>query len=158
MDAGDLELQLLVADRPRRRRPLLCDVVGVRGDLAAVLGEHPADRLDPETVPVLVDVGDYLFGWRSSSAPKKAAADLRISFARRSSFTSRSSSLMLRPLVGREPGPVTGVGLGSAHPDPQRLVVEPSLAEIDSIAFHCDGYSCWCSSTIRTARSRTSAG
>jgi hypothetical protein len=33
-----------------------------------------------------------------------------------------------------------------------------SFAEIDSIAFHCDGYSPWCSNTIRTARSRTSGG
>jgi hypothetical protein len=33
-----------------------------------------------------------------------------------------------------------------------------SFAEIDSIAFHCDGYSPWCSNTIRTARSRTSSG
>jgi hypothetical protein len=33
-----------------------------------------------------------------------------------------------------------------------------SLAEMDSIAFHCDGYSCSCSTTIRTARSRTSGG
>ena len=31
-------------------------------------------------------------------------------------------------------------------------------AEIDSIAFRCDGYSPWCSNTIRTARSRTSGG
>ena len=52
VDPGDLGLQLLVADRPRRRRPLLGHPVGVRGDLAAVLGEHPADRLDPEAVPV----------------------------------------------------------------------------------------------------------
>ena len=33
-----------------------------------------------------------------------------------------------------------------------------SFAEIDWIAFHCEGYSSWCSKTIRTARSRNSAG
>ena len=33
-----------------------------------------------------------------------------------------------------------------------------SSAEIDSIAFHCDGHSSRCSSTFRTARSRTSSG
>ena len=85
---------VLVARLAGRRRPLLVGVVGVRGDLAAVLGQHPADRLDPEPVPVSVDEGDYLCDWRSSSAPKKCAAALRISFARRSSFTSRSSSFI----------------------------------------------------------------
>ncbi len=35
---------------------------------------------------------DHRLGRRSSSAPKKAAADLRISLARRSSAFSRSSS------------------------------------------------------------------
>ena len=95
VDPGDLDLQLFVADGPGRRRALLGHPVGVRGDLAAVLGEHPADRLDPEAIPVSVDVGDYLGCRRSSSAPKKAAADFRISLARRSSLTSRSSSLIL---------------------------------------------------------------
>jgi len=49
-----------------------------------------ADRLDPEPVPVGVDEGDHMLGRRSSSAPKKAAADFRISLARRSSRFSRS--------------------------------------------------------------------
>ena len=68
-------------------------VVGARGDRHVVLGEHPADRLDPETVPVGVDVGDDQRSLRSSSAAaKNADAVLRISFARRSSAFSRSSS------------------------------------------------------------------
>lgn len=34
-------------------------VVGLRGDLHAVFGQHGADRLDPETVPVGVDVAEF---------------------------------------------------------------------------------------------------
>jgi hypothetical protein len=50
IDLDDLSFQLLVAHRPCRRRRGLGGVGGGRGDLAAVLGEHPADRLDPEPV------------------------------------------------------------------------------------------------------------
>ncbi len=50
-------------------------VVGGRGDRQLL-----ADRLDPETLLVSVDVGDHLRVRRSSSAPKKAAALFRISF------------------------------------------------------------------------------
>ena len=114
--------------RPGRRRPLLMGVVGVRGDLAAVLGEHPADRLDPETPPVSVDEGDYLCDWRSSSAPKKVAAAFKISFARRSSLILTLELLDLGPLVGGQPGPVAGVGLGPAHPLAQRLVIHAAAS------------------------------
>ena len=69
--AGDLFLQLLVTDEATRGQALLGHEVGVRGDLQAMLAEHPADRLDPETVAELVDELDYLGCWRSSSAPKK---------------------------------------------------------------------------------------
>ena len=59
--------------RSRRRhgRRDLGRVVRRRGEL-----QRPADRLDPEPVAMRVDVGDYFLGWRSSSAPKKAAAAL----------------------------------------------------------------------------------
>jgi hypothetical protein len=97
VDPGDLDLQLLVPQRSGRRGPLLRHPVRVRGDLATVLGEHPADRLDPEAASVSVDVGDYFRCWRSSSAPKKVAADLSISLARRSSVTL----VVLRPPVQR---------------------------------------------------------
>src|SRR5699024_9739408 len=43
-------------------------------------------------VLVRLDERDYLLCWRSSSAPKKEAARLRISFARRSSRFSCSSA------------------------------------------------------------------
>ena len=91
MHPGDLAFEVLIADRSRRRPPLPVRPVSVRGDLAAVLGQHRADRLDPETCPV---EGHYLLDWRSSSAPKKADAAFKISFARRSSRFSRSSSLI----------------------------------------------------------------
>ena len=54
----------------------LCGVVAGRGDL-----QHTTDRLDPEAVPMSVHVADYLCERRSSSAPKKAAAVFKISFA-----------------------------------------------------------------------------
>ena len=89
VDAGDLDLQLLVTDRPAGRWPGAGRVVGGWGDL-----QDLADRLDPEDVTVSVDVARHRFAGRSSSAAKKAEADLRISLARRSSRFSRSSSLM----------------------------------------------------------------
>jgi len=73
VDPGDLGLQLGVAERTRRWWTLAVLVVAGGGDR-----QHPADRLDPVTVLVAVDVGDHLVGRRSSSAAKKAAADFRI--------------------------------------------------------------------------------
>jgi hypothetical protein len=60
-------------------------------DLAAVLAQHTADRLDPETASTLVDERDYLASRRSSFGAKRADAPLRISFARRSSAFALSS-------------------------------------------------------------------
>src|SRR6185503_280404 len=73
----------------RARQP---SVVGLRGDRHTVLGEHGADRLDPKTVPVGVDVAELYLSRRSSSAwAKNADAVFRISFARRSSaFSARN--------------------------------------------------------------------
>ena len=121
-------------------------------------GLHPADRLDPEPVPVGIDEGDHLVGRRSSSAPKKAAADFRISLARRSSRFSRSSVFSRSPssLVSptREPSST------SARRTQLRSVSceMPNLAAIEQIAAHCEGCSPWCSNTMRTARSRNSRG
>ena len=82
-----------------------------------------------------------------------------ISLARRSSRFSRSRSFsrarssIVSP--GRRPastsapaGPTPAVSRGWYR----------AFSAIDSIAFHCDGYSCACSKTIRTACSRSSAG
>ena len=64
-------------------------VVGGGGDLAVVVGEDPADRLDAaEAVLVLVDERYERVCGRSSSAAKKDAAAFRMSFARFSSAFS----------------------------------------------------------------------
>ena len=90
--SGYLRLELLVADQSRRGRASLRGVVGARRDLGPRSGEDPADRLDAELLAMLVDVVDQRVEGRSSSAAKKAEADFRIAFARRSSRTSRSNS------------------------------------------------------------------
>src|SRR5258706_4019713 len=86
-DLQDLGLQALIAPRPRRRRPLERRVIAARGDL-----QHLADRPDPEHLPVHPDKRDYLGKRGSSSRAKKPAAAFKISFARRTSRSSRSSS------------------------------------------------------------------
>src|SRR5690606_21358082 len=64
--------------------------VSRRGNL-----QYFADRLDPVSIPMLIDIGVYDFSLRSSSAwAKKALAVRRMSLARRSSRFSRSNSLM----------------------------------------------------------------
>src|SRR5688500_18798331 len=92
MHAPDRDQQLAVANRPGTRWPLQRGLVGLRGELAAVLGEHQADRLDPEltalpvrdrVVAVLVDEPHEPGEGRSSSAAKKADAVFKIAFARR---------------------------------------------------------------------------
>jgi hypothetical protein len=73
----DLGLELVVANRPVRRRSGPRGVVGARSDLGARLGERAADRLDSELLSMLVDVVDQRWEGRSSSAAKKADALLR---------------------------------------------------------------------------------
>ena len=118
-----------------------CHPVGVRGDLAAVLGEHPADRLDPEAVSVLVDVGDYL-GWLAVELrPEESRCGLENFVGPPQLFHLALELAELGSLVGREPGRVpTSI---SARRTQIRSVswLIPSFAEIDSIAFHCEGYS-----------------
>jgi len=60
------------------------------------------------------------------------------------------------PLSSRQPGALAGVDRSLKDPDPQRLMVDVELSTIKQIVFQCDGYSCWCSKTIRIARSRKS--
>src|SRR5690606_28030356 len=87
-------LQRVVTLRPLRTKlrlafSRLLFVVRRRGDR-----QYCTDRLDPKSVLVLIDIGDHHLRRRSSSAwAKKADAVRRISFARRSSRFSRSSSL-----------------------------------------------------------------
>ena len=76
-DPHDVDLELLVADRPVRLRSFAVRPVGVRGDLAAVLGEHRAGRLDPEAVPVSIDEATIsAVGGRAP--PRKTAADFKM--------------------------------------------------------------------------------
>ena len=86
---SDPILQSLVLLRSPRRWPRPGGVVGGGGGRQGL-----ADRLDPEGLTALTDVGRHRRCGRSSSAAKKAEADFRISLARRSSQFSRSSSLM----------------------------------------------------------------
>jgi hypothetical protein len=91
---ADLDDQLGVTDSPRRRRPGPGGVVGARGDVQTVLAEHPAHRLDPEPCSVFVNERDHHGCRGSSSRAKNEDAAKRISLARLSSRTSRSSSLI----------------------------------------------------------------
>src|SRR5690606_10089648 len=81
-------------------------VVGGRGDADAVLGEYGADRVDPETFPVGVDIVDEHRSRRSTSAAaKNALAVFKISFALRNSafsLRSRRTSSRSAPLSGVE--------------------------------------------------------
>ena len=93
---ADLFDQPGVALCPRRRWAGLIGVVGGRGDPDVAFAQHPADRLDPEPVPILVDESHYFPSRGSSSRAKKADAAFKISFARRSSRFSRSNSTTRR--------------------------------------------------------------
>src|SRR5690606_13066068 len=93
IDSLDLRLQRFVALGPLRssiRIPFLrlALIVCRRGNR-----QHLADRLDPKTLPVSVDVRDHHFSRRSSSAwAKNADAVFRISLARLSSRLDRKST------------------------------------------------------------------
>ena len=86
-----------VADRPRRDPPagLLPRPVGTHGDLTALLGQDPADRLDrvPQTAH-LVNEGDDQRLRGSSSPAKKIEARRRISLS-----SSNRRTLALNSLI-----------------------------------------------------------
>lgn len=91
LDLGD---QFRVTQRSGQGRPLLERVVAGRGDLHPVLGQHAADRLDPEPVTMIVNELNYHGKRGPSSRAKNEDAANKISFARFSSRTSASSALM----------------------------------------------------------------
>ncbi|GEM_PF-6777384 len=64
-----------------------------------MLGEHTADRLDPESGFVIVDEGHYQGSRGSNSRAKNDETANRISLARFSSLTSASSILIRYPLL-----------------------------------------------------------
>src|SRR5947209_4869095 len=128
-------------------------VIGGWGDL-----ERLADRLDPVLVAKGIDHRAHLLGCGSSSRAKKVEAAFRISFALRSSRTSRSRSLMRSASVletpARSPWSISARG---THLRSVSWPM-PHFCEIERIAAHSLGYSSRCSSTRRTARWRTSNG
>ncbi len=94
---------------------------------------------------------------RSSSAwAKYADAFRRISFARFSSRFSRSSSFSRSRSLGRQARPMAGITLRLPHPLAERLGRAPSFGATDCSTAHSEAWAARCSSTIRTARSRTS--
>jgi hypothetical protein len=93
----DHGLEFGISDRPGRGRPGPGGIEGARSDRHLRAGQRGADRLDSEHVLVPLDVVDDQREGRSSSAAKKAEADLKIEFARRSSRFSRSSSAIRCP-------------------------------------------------------------
>src|SRR5690242_6064297 len=134
--------------------------VGARGDLHPVLGEHAADRLDPEPVALAVDERHYQGSRGSSSRAKNELAASRISFARRSSRTSASRSLIRLASAVLVPG---------CSPASMRCCLTqfrkvsgtiPTFGPIRFTAAFTDnrGSSAIASATIRNARSRSSSG
>ena len=159
IDPLNLDAELIVALRPcgpaRRRCPLVpMAMICRRGDR-----QHGADRLDPEHGAMVGDEldhrGDVLR--RSSSAwAKYANAFRRISFARFSSRTSRSSSFnRSRSLVVR-PGRCPASRCTCRTHFRSVSAVQPSFGATDCSTAHAEAWASRCSSTIRTARSRTS--
>ena len=130
--SGDLHLQHLVPLLARGGRAADVSVVRRWGDLQAVLGEHGTDRLDTPAqttlswglaaVCVLADELHDQWAGRSSSAAKKADAAFKIAFrALQLGVLPLQPALDLDRLLGRGPGPLTGVDLGPSHPLPDRL-------------------------------------
>src|SRR5690606_19375505 len=120
--------------------------------------QYIADRLDSVLLTVLVDERHHHFARRSSSACAKYADALRrISLARRSSRFSRSSSLSRSRSWLVSPGRCPS-SRWRWRIQPRNVSAEqPIFCATDWIAAHSDSYSCACSPTSRTARSRTSA-
>ena len=69
-----------------------------------MLGEHSADRLDPEPVTMIVDELNHQGSRGSSSRAKNDEAANRISLARLSSQFSASSCLILAASLVLVPG------------------------------------------------------
>ena len=99
-----------------------CDEAPHTVDIQTGSLQNLAHRLDLESVAVLVDELPQSLNRRSSSAwAKNALATFRISLARRSSLTSRSSSLTRCPLRRRHAFARIGVDLLALDPRQQCL-------------------------------------
>ena len=135
-------------------------VVTGRGDRHGMLGEHPANRLDPEPVTMIVDELNYHGSRGSSSRAKNEEAANRISLARFSSRFSASSSLIRVGIARRGPGPLARVDRGLLARAPQRVGIPPTRCPTRTTAAFNDssGSSFRASATSRIARSRSSGG
>ncbi len=74
MDPFDLDHNQQIAARSRRRSTFAGRIVGTWGNLATMLGEHPAERLDPKTVPIFIDEHDH----HGSRGPRSRASILEL--------------------------------------------------------------------------------
>ena len=120
--------------------------------------QHRADRLDSIRVSMIVDEADHHFPRRSSSAwAKYADAFRRISFARFSSRTSRPQLLATAPARSSSgPGRCPASRYACRTHFRSVSAVQPSFGATDCSTAHSEAWASRCSSTIRTARSRTS--
>src|SRR6266481_8310987 len=127
-------------------------VIGRQGDR-----QHPADRLDPMRLAVIVNEGDHGLNRRSSSAWAKYADALRrISFACRSSRFSRSKAFSFSAVSVGTPARLPLSTSAFFTHSRSVCAVQPILAETETIVAHRDGCSCSWSRTSRTARERIS--
>src|SRR5712691_661818 len=121
--ATDVPLQLLVAHPPRCGPPAFDRIVSRGGNL-----QRLADRLDPESITIRVDIAGHFGSRGSSSRAKKAEAVFKISLARRSSrFSFSSSTIRCRSAVvtpGRSPWSTSAF---LTPPVPQCLGADPKL-------------------------------
>ncbi len=155
--AAHLQAKRIVTPSPSRpsgRLNLLGDVrvIGRRGDR-----RDPTDRLDPANRAMHIDEGDHRFSGRSSSAIAKYAEALRrISLAWRGSRFSRSSAFIRSTTSLCTPARISLPTSAFFTHSCSAWLAHPILAAIDTAAGQRDVCSFSRSSTIRTARARTS--
>lgn len=114
--------------------------------------------LNPVRVALLFDAGDHHFDRRSSSAYARKRGRLPQDVVGASQFAILAlEHLQALALARRRPGTLPAIAFGLPHPPAQHLG-RAAFSAMDRMAARCDGYSCACSATIRTARSRHSPG
>src|SRR5690606_12880132 len=157
MQPGDLRDEQLVSQASGRWQASFRGTISARGDEPTnCRAQHPADGLDPELIPMLVDEADHLVVGRSSSLAKNTLAALRISLARRSSATSRRSRAFSSATSLGSPGrwPVS-TSRRRCHTRSVSALIpnSPATCRTALIRFGREGLA---SSSIRSARSRIS--
>src|SRR5690606_36546332 len=158
-DLADHVEDLGVADRAGGHGPVgpLPRPVGPCGDLAALLAQDPADRLDRMAFGAhLIDERhDHRLRGSSSPAKKGVAAFSTATSSRRrrfSAFRRLISSFSSVVVPGRVPAS-TSAWATQRRTDSRAT---PSCFATAAIASVGEAYSCWWSRTRRTARARSS--